>query len=248
MELWVAYLSEKDVGTHTYIHTHTDEIRFLLHVKKKVVFIVLGPAQCVQCSFSRKSFFLFPYIVSCNLSVLHVLFFFFPDTPSPRWLLGSAFHQVLRFQAGLLCLLRAFGMNVVMGFRRPQHFCTAPLLIFALFFFFFLCSLSSVHFFFFGTNNLKRKQNKKNERNRRQTPKKKKNTHTHQLCQHRFFFLFLASRFLCYFIFNLISFFFFCLLVPCSLRKVPINRVVYCSSSLSEGSRDLLLLLFFFCS
>ena len=23
MELWVAYLSEKDVGTHIYIHTHT---------------------------------------------------------------------------------------------------------------------------------------------------------------------------------------------------------------------------------
>lgn len=230
----------------TYIHTHTDEIRFLLHVKKKVVFIVLGPAQCVQCSFSRKSFFLFPYIVSCNLSVLHVLFFFFPDTPSPRWLLGSAFHQVLRFQAGLLCLLRAFGMNVVMGFRRPQHFCTAPLLIFALFFFFFLCSLSSVHFFFSERTTSKENKTKKNERNRRQTPKKKK-THTHiSFFNIVFSFYFWLLVFFVILFSTSFPFFFFRLRASCSIRKVPINRVVYCSSSLSEGSRDLLLL--FFCS
>ena len=115
---------------------------------------------------------------------------------------------------------------------------------------FFLLSLLSFFcsFFFFGTNNLKRKQNKKNERNRRQTPKKKKKK-THRSAFSTSFFLFISGfSFSLLFYFQPHFLFFFRLRASCSIRKVPINRVVYCSSSLSEGSRDLLLLLFFFCS
>ena len=138
-----------------------------------------------------------------------MFFFFFPRHAFAEMIVRKCFSPSTSFSSRASVLVTSLWDECRHGFSSASallHSSSSYLCSF-----FFLLSLLSFFcsFFFFGTNNLKRKQNKKKRKEQASNSQEKKNTHTHQLFQHRFFFLFLASRFLCYFIFNLISFFFF---------------------------------------